>query len=186
MAHTEIVLGEETKPVPLKKGEILATRGQGKADVIVLADISGSMNDLDLGATKPRYLLVQDALEKFIGALVITFNDSPSVLPPGQPLPRPYGGTMLSPAILLAGRFEPLHVVIVSDGEPIDESQALHVVQALKAKVSVVFCGNARNVHARKFLESLANAKGGTYSETGNDIVGVLSSVVVGLLPPAQ
>ncbi len=157
-----------------------------KDKICVLADTSGSMNDIDGGTSerKSRFELLKQALEGLPkGVRLIVFNDHAREVPTLREA-TVGGGTGLAQAIRLATTLHPVRTVIISDGEPDSEEQAKTAIEDLTGIVDVIYCGNPSNTRARAFLESLAKTGMGGYYETGDklDIAKQLPAVVKGLL----
>jgi len=157
-----------------------------KDKIVVLADVSGSMVEKDGGSRegKTRFQLLIDALNGLPSSVtILAFSDAARQVRSIAEA-RPEGGTALHLAIEAAVRFSPIRTVIISDGEPDSEPQALAAVEKLTGIVDVVYCGNPSNTHARTFLESLARAGAGGFYQTGDqvDVGKQLPAVIAGLL----
>jgi Mg-chelatase subunit ChlD len=155
-------------------------------EIIVLADVSGSMGDADAGSERrvTRISLLKKALEDLPpGVRKIAFSDDPREVKSVSEL-HPDGSTNLARAINLAATFKPVRTVIISDGEPDSEPLAVEAAAKLTGIIDVVYCGSPTNKHAREFLESLARAGMGGYYETGDklEIEKQLPAVIKGLL----
>jgi uncharacterized protein with von Willebrand factor type A (vWA) domain len=157
-----------------------------KDKICVLADVSGSMGDIDGGTSekKSRLDLLKQALEGLPKEIrILAFSDDVHEVTSVSEL-RLEGATNLAKAIRTAATFKPVRTVIISDGEPDSEVQAREEIEALTGVVDVIYCGSPKNSHARAFLESLAKEGMGGYYETGDklDIAKQLPAVVKGLL----
>lgn len=155
-------------------------------EILILADISGSMSDADGGSERrvTRISLLKKALDDLpAGVRIIAFSDDPREVKSVAEL-HPDGGTNLAGAINMAATFKPVRTVIISDGEPDSETLATQAAGKLTGIIDVVYCGSPKNKHARDFLESLARAGMGGYYETGDklEIEKQLPAVVKGLL----
>lgn len=156
----------------------LSTREED--ETIILADISSSMLERDVEGHS-RYELLCQALKSLTGARLIAFNDQVELC---DQLPRPSGGTLLEPAIVMACEFQPVRTVIISDGEPWDPDQSKEAIKNLTGRVDVIYCGASDNKEARSFLKSLASKVNGGYYETGDQVEPTkqLAPVIAGLL----
>lgn len=130
---------------------------------IILADVSGSMAEqVESGRTKAT--LLQDALDQVLpeypDASVIAFNSLPVEIAQRQ-LPSPEGGTALHLALDNATRFSPRHTIVISDGEPDDETLALESAKVLTGTIDVIYCGPDSNKGAIEFLSKLARVGAG-------------------------
>jgi hypothetical protein len=158
-----------------------------KDKIVVLADISPSMSEVDGGSRerKTRFDLLRQALDGLPNDVrLIVFSDTAREVSSIAEM-RPSGdGTALHRAIKLAATFSPVRTVIISDGEPDSENDAREAVEDLTGVVDVIFCGSPSNSRARRFLESLAKSGMGGYYETGDklDIAKQLPAVIRGLL----
>lgn len=156
-------------------------------EIVVLADESGSMIDIDGGnreRPRSRLDLVKEALATLpAGVRIIAFHDVCREIKSPEEL-RIGGGTALHLAIEKAATFSPVRTIIISDGEPDSEERATKAANELAGIIDVLYCGSPTNTHARAFLESLAKAGMGSYYETGDqiDVAKQLPAAIKGLL----
>jgi hypothetical protein len=141
-------------------------KGAGK-DVLIVADLSGSMGESigGLNVTKHRHLEValEDVRKTHPAAKVIIFNSS-AMLFTGSKLPSPDGGTNLAFALQLAQTFKPQKTIIISDGLPDDGVSAKREADKITGVVDTIYCGPDGHP-AIEFLRSLSHATGGVSIE---------------------
>lgn len=149
---------------------------------IILADVSSSMaNEADGGMR--RIDVLRDALQGVAFDRLLAFSYSVTEVETPEQLPSPSGNTAMHLAIKAACVHKPGHTLIVSDGEPDDESAALAEAGKLPGRIDVIFCGPESNARARSFLMRLAALGGGVYVHC--DITrqsNLLAPVIRGLL----
>ncbi len=154
--------------------------------IVVLADVSGSMETRDSGTRekKTRLQLLREALSDIPeGVVIIAFSDDAREVTRDQ-IRCEHGGTDLAAGIRAAVKYQPVRTVIMSDGEPDSESLARQAIEELTGIVDVVYCGDPKNRHASEFLQSLAKAGAGGFYKTGDeiDVRKQLPAVIAGLL----
>lgn len=140
-------------------------------DAILIVDMSGSMGAHDAPGGKSRYEAAEQELrnlqEKFPGKIaVVAFSHIAEFCPTG--IPRRIGETTnLAGALrfVKAADGAGMRFVVISDGQPDSESEALEVAQTLESKIDVVYIG-PKFGSGRDFLERLAQVSGGTYSKS--------------------
>ena len=135
------------------------------ADVIVLVDTSSSMTDRDQ-THKRRYERACDELAKVQASLpgkiaVLSFADFTLFCPSGIPT-QPCGMTDLTGALKFAkiADLDGMQFIIISDGEPNEESSALQVASTYRNKIDTIYIGPERG-GGQRFLERLAQMSGG-------------------------
>lgn len=153
----------------------MAARNQGQMippALVVIFDISYSMRAEDAklkdGKTTSRFLAGSEQLielqAQYPGQLVlIDFGDVAQVRPGGYP-DEPNGmNTYLAPGLKLAKELDTgvMKFVVISDGLPQDEYEALEVGQTFLAGIDTIAIGNVNT--GADFLQKLAKATGGTY-----------------------
>lgn len=142
-------------------------------DLIVLVDVSGSMQATDAPGGAMRY----DAACRELATLqashpgklgVIAFSTSPVFCPGGQP-PGLFGGTDLAAALDYAHLVDGLcALVVISDGEPNDQSAALAAAaRYTQSDISTVYVGPEGGAGAA-FLRTLAAASRGQSTTATN------------------
>lgn len=138
----------------------LESAGSGQ---VVLADVSASMAGPATGEDR-RIEVLRRALSGVAVARIVAFSDAPREVYEAASLPAPGGGTALHLALDFAARLSPGRTLVVSDGEPDSEEEALAAVDRVPGVIDVVYCGPAGNFRAQAFLARLARAGGGRYA----------------------
>jgi hypothetical protein len=54
-----------------------------------------------------------------------------------------------------------MNIIVISDGEPDSEREAIAVATTYKNKISTIYCGPEERPSGRDFLDKLAKATGG-------------------------
>ncbi len=149
----------------LTKGS-LADLVQSRRRSLMLVDISGSMNDM----TK-TYERKIDALRTTVKAITETHPvpvaafDTTTALLEGDQIPEPRGGTRVAQALNFAARQGANHVVMVTDGQPHDQYEALDAGRAFGGPVDVFYIGGHGD-RGLSFAQELARVTGGTCNVT--------------------
>lgn len=139
------------------------------ADVIVLVDTSSSMEAHDAPGGKSRYDAACTELANLQATIpgkvaVISFASTGSVMfcPNGQPF-NLQGGTDLAGALGFAkvADVPDMRFVVISDGQPDSEREALKVAASYQNRIDTIFVGPEGDAHGRAFLAKLASAKNG-------------------------
>jgi Mg-chelatase subunit ChlD len=134
------------------------------ADVIVLVDTSGSMRQDD-GGEVSRYQRACSELRKIQASMpgkiaVLSFSDSVMFCPNGVPFQYSLG-TDLAKALKFARvtDVEGMKFIIISDGEPDDEQEALSEAAKYKNHIDTIYIGADKS--GERFLALLASKSGG-------------------------
>jgi len=154
------------------------------ADVIVIVDTSGSMSQTD-GTERTRYERACAELEKVQATMpgkicVISFSDECLFCPSG--IPWNYGhGTDLAKALKFAkiADVQDMRFIVISDGEPDDEREALTIAGHYKNHIDTIYIGS-QDGGGQNFLARLAQASGGFSAKDFS--AHQLSNTVYGLL----
>lgn len=97
---------------------------------VVIADLSSSMGCTAFDG-KSRHECLQEAMTPFKGRVqVLAFNSSVWEVD-ADALPSPSGSTNLAEALDVARSIEPVHVLVISDGEPNSEQHAFDAAEKL-------------------------------------------------------
>lgn len=140
------------------------------ADVVIIVDTSGSMCTCDSRGGRSRYDVALQELAQLQSHMpgklaVIAFSDNPIFCPGGQP-PLLGGNTNLAGALQFAkvADVPGIRFIVISDGQPDDEREALTVAQTYSNRIDTIFVGPENDWHGgRAFLQRLAAASGGQH-----------------------
>jgi Mg-chelatase subunit ChlD len=131
--------------------------------IVLLCDISSSMAEMAGGRRKIE--LLRDALSgvraQLPAAEVIAFNHRTHYLPLAGPVPEPEGSTALHLALEDAARFRPRRTIVISDGRPDSEADALRAAGRLTGTIDVIYCGPDSDRQGLEFMQRLAGMGGG-------------------------
>lgn len=122
-------------------------------DNILIVDISGSMGEW-CGGQRKIDILVQAIQPIQHQYQVLAFNSSASWIT--NQMPEPCGGTALHLALQVAATVHPAHTLVVSDGQPDDESQAIAAAKIVSGTISTLYVGNDSDHKAIDFMRRLA------------------------------
>lgn len=150
-----------------RRGDISLAESFLSCSAIILFDSSGSMASPDSREGKSRYNVALEELAKLQRSMpgkiaVIAFSSETMFCPAGLP---PYLGglTDLAGALTFAkvADLPGMRFVVVSDGEPNSEAEALRVAKTYQNRIDTVYCGPEYCPEGRDFLSRLAKASGG-------------------------
>src|SRR5690606_21290112 len=129
--------------------ERLASAGAG---TVILCDTSGSM--AERAGAKRKIDHLREALRSVFrpGITIIEFNSVPRVVESPNDISEPSGGTDMASGIRLAAAETPERTIIISDGEPNNESDALEAAKHLSGTIDVIYCGPDNNTAAISFM----------------------------------
>lgn len=163
--ETAIVTGS-IKDAVITKGQSLALAFMA-VETVVIVDTSGSMGAMDSRGGKSRYDVAVDELSKLQAGqpgkiLVISFSDEVKVCLNGVPY-NFMGGTLVGRALQYAKQYDisGMNIIVISDGEPMDENEALAIARTFTNSISTVYVGPPDETRGREFLGRLAMATGG-------------------------
>lgn len=152
------------------------------ADCICICDTSGSMDSCDSRGGRSRYDVELEELaglqRRMPGKIaVLSFSTTTMFCPGGQP-DMLGGGTNLAGALDFArvADVPGMRFVVISDGVPDSQSEALAAARKYKARIDCIFVGPEDDTGSRRFLERLAAASGGQ-SVTADRAVELAASV---------
>jgi hypothetical protein len=133
------------------------------AGVVILADVSSSMNEA-CGQLR-KIDVLRNALAglwpELSVAQLVAFSSTSSPIDSPDDLPRPNGGTALHLGLDAAAQYHPAKTVVVSDGRPDSEAEALAAADRLRGIIDVIYCGPDSDVQAIEFMYRLARTGGG-------------------------
>lgn len=167
MTHTN------TQIIPGSISAIAQSTGQpiavlfSNAEIVTIVDVSGSMGQHDSKDGKSRYQTACDELSMIQKnrpgkVAVIAFSNNTVFCPGGIPMYEG-GGTNLAHALRYAkiADVPGMNIIVISDGEPDSEREAIAVATTYKNKISTIYCGPEERPSGRDFLSKLAKATGG-------------------------
>lgn len=158
------IVAAAAKNLPAKSGVVAdhKQRIATGADVVILADTSASM--FENAGRRRKIDILSEALATIRAdlpsAATIAFDSLPRRLTLHDALPAPSGGTALHLAIDEATKLRPRKTVIITDGQPDNERQAIASAAKLSGTIDVIYCGDDSDTRAIDFLRRLA--AGGT------------------------
>lgn len=124
---------------------------------VLILDISGSMAQRISGSSDRKI----DILERVVFQLpwqnyhVLLFN-SETQWWFGGGMPPPSGGTAMHLALSVAKEMRPKTTLVVSDGEPDEDGQALAVAKQITGVINTLYIGSDGNHEAIEFMRKLA------------------------------
>lgn len=161
--------------------------------IVVLADCSGSMADLvgSSGISKFRHLQIalEDIQQGFPKIRLVAFGSIAKEINGPKHLPDPcrgmsFGGsTNLAGALELAALRKPRKTIVISDGLPDSESDALEAADRMTGAIDTIYCGPDSHP-AVEFLQRLSRRTGGR--EVTWDGRHEICGVIRGLLPAPE
>lgn len=152
-------------------------------ECIVLFDVSGSMNNMD-GYSESRFERGIKELRSIQAEMpgkyaIIQFADRVDFMPGGVPAMGMSGsGTDLTSALKyakIADEIPDMRFVVISDGEPNNNTTALKLASGYKNRIDTIFIGEEHNTwsaHARDFMRQLAQMSGGDSVTTAAENIG--------------
>lgn len=166
--NTTIVTGS-LQDIAAQSGQSIATSFLS-VDVVILVDVSGSMNRHDAPGGKSRYQAAVDELRKVQESnpgkiAIISFSGRAQLCPSGIPL---FQGdtTDLAGALRFAKMADVggIRFIVISDGQPNSESEALAVAGSFAGEIHTIYVGPEEDYEGgRAFLQRLATANNGTF-----------------------
>ena len=136
------------------------------SSAIIIVDTSGSMSQTDSRGGKSRYDVACQELKNLQASLpgklaLLSFSDDVLFCPNG--IPFDFGAmTDLAKALKFAKMADVtgMRFIVISDGEPDSEQEALTVAKAYKNRIDTIYVG-PENGGGQAFLKQLAKASGG-------------------------
>lgn len=131
---------------------------------MVLADYSGSMSGVACEG-KSKIDCLRMAMTPLVGrVLVLAFSDD-VIEVDADAIPDPYAGTNLLKALRACESYEPMHVLVISDGAPYPKDECLPEAARLSENfiIDVLYVGRASDTDCIEFMRSLAKAGRGRY-----------------------
>jgi hypothetical protein len=113
---------------------------------------------------RTRFEVLRDAIDGTECRRIIAFSSSAQLVTSPRELPAPAGGTALHLALDMAKTLNPSRTLIVSDGEPDNETSAIMAAGRVPGVIDVVFCGPESAHAAKAFLMRLASLGAGRFA----------------------
>lgn len=134
------------------------SRQRAGGATVAICDCSGSMDETAGARRKIDHLreALKELWSQIRGGRLIGFSSAPIWLSDPDDLPAPSGGTDLAAALTLAAGVEPSRSVVISDGQPNDETAALAAAEKLSGRIDVLYCGPDDDAKAIDFMRRLA------------------------------
>lgn len=135
------------------------------AEVIIIVDTSGSMEDHDARGGRRRYDVACEELTRLQAELpgkvaVIAFSSHVLFVPGGVP-PFLAGGTDLAAALeFVLAADGTVRFIVISDGQPNDGPRALSIARKMTSRIDTIFVGPEMDLAAQAFLRQLAQRGG--------------------------
>lgn len=130
----------------------------------VLADVSGSMAEMAGNYTSKIELLkkaLSDSSLDWSTQQLVVFGSFPEKISHPSLLPHPAGGTALHTALDFIAPSQPIHILVISDGQPNSRDAALKAADAISGKIDVIYIGPDDDFEAIRFMYELAGRTGG-------------------------
>ena len=164
--NNSIIIGSQSDIA--QKQNISLAESFLSAEMVLLVDISSSMKTRDAPMNQTRYQYAQKQLTNLQGLYpgkiaVVEFASRVDYKPNGK-LSEPYGSTAMNDALNFIKVADDcgLKIVLISDGEPDNESTTLAAASNFQSKIDAIYCGREGGL-GQKFLQKLVNKTGGQF-----------------------
>jgi Mg-chelatase subunit ChlD len=152
-------------------------------DALVMVDTSGSMDSPDCAGNRTRYDLACEQLIRLQRDLpgkvgVISWSSQAIFCGGGVPTFL-MGGTDMAGVLKFVKPADgtSIKLILISDGEPASEDEALKIASQFKSKIQTIYIG-PESGYGREFLRKLAMATGGvSVSQSVKDITNLQQTV---------
>lgn len=134
--------------------------------VVVLADLSVSMNDYVGNSGKTKLEMLRTSLEDLVKytpeVIIVGFSDKAFIVQPTT-IGRLHtiSGTNLTEAFQFIKAWNPRKTIVISDGYPDNPRSAQKVAELLSGTIDIVYCGSEDDDDAVEFMQSLCKISGG-------------------------
>ncbi len=158
--------------------------------LVMLIDTSGSMGETCQGTGRKRRI---DILKEAIASIgwqdyqLVCFNFKVVPIQEVRDICEPCGGTALHRAFDYAASLYPSQTLVISDGEPEDEWEAIKAAEKLPGTISTLYVGDDSNKEAIAFMAKLARLGcGKPYVQSLNEgFKAIGDTISQALLPPS-
>lgn len=153
-------------------------RKENSNQSIVAGDAGGGMSRYDAAVKQLDHLQNENPGE----IAVASFSNHANFCPSGVPINQS-GMTDMVAALkmMLMADNTDIRLVLISDGEPNSEEEALKIASKFKSKIDTIFVGNETGM-GREFLKKLAAATGGIAVVNKTEDLGLLSDNITKLI----
>lgn len=129
---------------------------KSSSNSVILLDISGSMDKVV--GSKRKIDILRQAVDRQLltHEVVLVFSSRCDRIASFQSIPEPFGGTAMHLALQKATSYAPSHTLVVSDGQPDCQKQALLAAETLSGVISTLYIGDDSDVDAILFMSKLA------------------------------
>lgn len=147
-----------TKKMELNFNKLNLDKPEVLEQTLFILDISGSMMDSIDGRRKIDHL--RDVMKKYPNAEKICFSHHVWI---SDEIPEPNGSTDLAMAFrYVRDNNISKRIVLISDGEPNDKTEALKEAKKLSHPVDIIFIGE-EDSNGGEFMEKVAKETGGQH-----------------------
>lgn len=150
-----------TKKISLNFEKLNLHKEEVRQKRLFLLDVSGSMDDKVGEKRKIDHL--RDVMKQYLDAKILSFSSNVKEVTDPHSIPNPNGGTDLAKALRYINthiKEKPERLVLVSDGQPDSESDALDQAKILSLPMDIIFIGE-NDSKGYNFMHKLASATGG-------------------------
>lgn len=153
------------------------TNGHTRKDISVTAE-GGGLTRYEVALVQLTKLQDENPGEIAVGAFANRAEFCPSGIPINQ-----NGMTDMAAALkmMLMADNTDIRLVLISDGEPNDETETLKLASKFKSKIDTIFVGDETG-QGREFLRKLAAATGGVAVVNKTEDLGLLSENITRLI----
>lgn len=133
--------------------------GLATNEICVLADYSSSMIGMPIDKLRTA---LKEIFKQIPTARLIKFSTDAEVITLKEALEKNVSGaTNLGEGLKTAQQFNPKRTIVITDGRPDSEENALYEADKLTGIIDVIFCGKPQDLRAIEFLKKLASITGG-------------------------
>ncbi len=137
-------------------------------DVLIIVDVSGSMDTDDSRGGRRRYDVAVEELRRLQGDLpgkigVVAFSTDVQFCPGGQPLFMGSGTDLTKALQFVRVADGTVRFIVVSDGYPDDAASALATARQFRSRIDCIYVGAEGDQQGADFLRKLARQSGGRY-----------------------
>jgi hypothetical protein len=147
---------ESALPATTGRTERYAQRLRANGPSLLIADVSGSMTSSAWDGKRKIDVLrsaVAEIMADMPATRLIAFA---SIVRKVDALPEPCGGTALHLALAYAAQYRPSVTLVISDGQPDDEVEALTQAELLTGRIDTLYVGPDGAAQAVDFMRRLA------------------------------